>query len=87
MGDELIPLNTISNVITALIFGVGAFSCVLLLVAICFCVIMLRKKTLKKESKVAQHMAAVCQQEEQRPHYEEIPMQNYPIYHTIDNTA
>ena len=28
-------------------------------------------------------MAAVSQPEEQGPHYEEIPMQNYPIYHTV----
>ena len=79
MGDELIPLNSISTVITALISGVGGFSCILLLAAICYCVIMLSKKTLKKESKVSRHTAAVSKQEEQGPHYEEIPMQNYPI--------
>ena len=83
MGDELRPINTITTVITALVFGVGAFSCVLLLASICFCVIMLRKKAPKKESKGSEHMAAVSQPEEQHPHYEEIPMQNYPIYHTI----
>ena len=83
VDDELRPLNSITTVITALIFGVGAFSCVLLLAAICFCVIMLRKKSLKKESQVSRHMAAVSKQDEQHPHYEEIPMQNYPIYHTI----
>ena len=82
VGDELIPLNTISTVITALISGVGGFSCILLLAVICYCVIML-KKTLNKESKVSRNMAAVSKQEEQGPHYEEIPMQNYPIYHTI----
>ena len=84
VDDELHPLNTITTVITALVFGVGGFSCVLLLATICFCVITLRKKTLKKESKVSQYMAAASQQAEQRPHYEEIPMQNYPIYHTIE---
>ena len=83
MGDELIPLNTISTVITALISGVGGFSCILLLAAICYCVIMMRKKTLRKESKVSQHKTAVSKEEEQGPHYEEIPMQNYPIYHTL----
>ena len=85
MGDELRPTNSITTVITALIFGVGAFSCILLLASICFYVIMLRKKTLKNKSKVSQHndMAAVSQPEQQHPHYEEISMQNYPIYHTV----
>ena len=83
MGDELRPTNSITTVITALIFGVSAFSCILLLASICFCVIMLMKKTIKKESKGSQHMAAVSQPEEQGPRYEEIPMQNYPIYHTV----
>ena len=83
VDDEVRPFNSITTVITALIFGVGAFSCLLLLAAICFCVIMLRKKTIKKESKGSQHMAAVSQPEEQGPHYEDIPMQNYPIYHTL----
>ena len=60
-----------------------------MLAAICFCVIMLKKKTLK-ESKISQHMAAVSHQEEQLPqceevslkgpHCEEIPVQNYHIY-------
>ena len=84
VDDKSSPFNSITTVITALIFGVGAFSCILLLAAICFCVIMLRKKTLKKESNVSQHMTAVSQQEEQGPCYEEVPMQNYPIYHTLE---
>ena len=84
MGDELRPINTITTVITALVFGVGAFSCVLLLASICFCVIMLRKKTLKQKCKVSKHEAAVSQQEDQGPQHEEIPMQNYPIYHTLE---
>ena len=87
------PLNSITTVITAVTSGVAAFTCILLLTAICFCVIMLRKRTLKKESKSLQHRSAtVSKQEEQGPHYEEIALQcphyeeiqvqNYHIYHT-----
>ena len=36
MGDELRPTNAITTVITALIFGVGAFSCILLLASYLF---------------------------------------------------
>ena len=36
MGDELRPTNTITTVITTLIFGVGAFSCILLLASYLF---------------------------------------------------
>ena len=63
------------------------FSCVLMLAAICFCVIMLRKKILKQKCKVSKHEAAVSQQEGQGPWYKEIPMQNYPIYHTLEPIA
>ena len=63
------PLNSISTVITAITSGVAAFACILLLAAICFCVIMLRKRTLKKESKGLQHRTTVSKQEEQGPHY------------------
>ena len=69
----------------------------LLLAAICFCVIMLRKRILKKESKGLQHMTTVSKQEEQgphyeeialqHPHYEEIQVQNYHIYHTLEPNA
>ena len=59
-------LNTITTVITAITFGVAAFTCIVLLAAICFCVITLRKRTLKKES--------MTEQKEQGPHYEEIPL-------------
>ena len=89
------PLNNITTIIIS--SGVGAFTCILLLAAICFCVIMLRKRTPKKESKVSQHMAVVCKQEEQGPryeeislkgpHYEEVPVQNYHIYHTLEPPA
>ena len=58
---------------------------------------MLRKKTLKKESKVLQHMTAVSKQEEQGPryeeislkgpHYEEISVQNNHVYHTLEPPA
>ena len=41
------PLYSITVVITAVTFGMAVFSCVLLLAAICYCVIMMRKKTLK----------------------------------------
>ena len=78
------PLYSSTVVITAVTFGMAVYSCVLLLAAICFCVIMMRKKTLKKKSGVSQHMAAVSQQEEQGPQYGEIPMQNYPFYHTLE---
>ena len=64
----------------------AVFSCVLLLAAICFCVIML-KKALKQKYKVSKHEAAVSQQEDQGPRYEEIPMQNYPIYYTLEPPA
>ena len=67
------PLNSISTVITAVTSGVAV---ILLLAAICFCVIMLRKRTLKKESKSLQHRSAtVSKQEEQGPQYEEIALQ------------
>ena len=88
------PLNSISTVITAVTSGVAAFTCILLLTAICFCVIMLRKRTLKKESKGLQHRTTVSKQEEQGPHYEEIALQhphneeiqvqNYHVYHTLE---
>ena len=97
MDDESSPLDSITTVITAISSGVGAFSCVLLLTGISFCVIMLRKRTLKKESKVSQHMTAVSKREEQGPHYEEIslkgphneeiPVQNYHVYHTLEPPA
>ena len=56
------PLQTSNpySVITAITHGVA----VLLLAAICFCVIMLRKKTIKWKCKASKHMAAVSQQEE-----------------------
>ena len=89
------PLNSISTVITAVTSGVAA---ILLLAAICFCVIMLRKRTPKKESKGLQHSSATgSQQEEQGPHYEEIALQhphneeiqvqNYHVYHTLESNA
>ena len=92
------PLNIITTVITAITSGVAAFACILLLAAICFYVIMLRKRTLKKESKGLQHRSAtVSQQEEQGPHYEEIalqhphneeiPVQNNHVYHTLEPNA
>ena len=91
------PLNSINTVITAVTSGVAAFACILLLAAICFCVIMLRKRTLKKESKGLQHRTTVSKQEEpgphyeeialQRPHYEEIEVQNYHAYHTLEPNA
>ena len=91
------PLNSITTVITAVTTGVAAFACILLLAAICFCVIMLRKRTLTKESKVLQHRTTVSKQEEQGPHYEEIalqrphneeiPVQNYHVYHTLEPNA
>ena len=73
-------LYSITVVITAVTFGMAVFSCLLLLAAICFCVIMLRKKTLKQ-------MCTAVSQEDQGPRYEEIPMQNYPIYHTLEPPA
>ena len=91
------PFNSINTVITAVTSGVAAFTCILLLAAICFCVIMLRKRTLKKESKGLQHMTTVSKQEEQgpyceeialqHPHNEEIQAQNYHIYHTLEPNA
>ena len=64
---------------------------------------MLRKRTLKKESEVSQHMTAGSIQEEQeeislkglhyeeipvqRPHCEEVPVQNYHVYHTLEPPA
>ena len=91
------PLNIITTVITAVTSGVAVFACILLLSAICFCVIMLRKRTLKKESKVLQHRTTVSKQEGQgphyeeiilqRPHYEEIQVQNYHFYHTLEPNA
>ena len=88
------PLNSITTAVTS---GVAAFACILLITAICFCVIMLRKRTLKKESKVLQHRTTVSKQEGQgphyeeialqRPHYEEIQVQNYHIYYTLEPDA
>ena len=73
------------------------FSCVLLLAAICYCVIMLTKSKHKKESKFSESVATGSQQEDQHPHYEEIslqglhneehPMQNYPHYYTVEDIA
>ena len=93
MDDESSPLTI---VITAISSGVGAFTCILLLTGICFC-IMFRKRTLNKESKVLQHMTAVSKQEEQGPryeeislkgpHYEEISVQNNHVYHTLEPPA
>ena len=89
MDDESSPLIIISS-------GVGAFTCILLLAAICFC-IMLRKRTPKIESKVSPHVTAVSKPENQGPHYEEISlkvphyeeiqMQNYHIYYTLEPPA
>ena len=98
VGEPSPPLNSITTVITAVTSGVAAFACILLLAAICFCVIMLRKRTLKKESKGLQHSSATgSQQEEQGPHYEEIALQhphneeiqvqNYHVYHTLEPDA
>ena len=94
VGESSPPLNSITTVITAVTSGVAA---ILLLAAICFCVIMLRKRTLKKESKVLQHRTTVSKQEGQgphyeeiilqRPHYEEIQVQNYHIYYTLEPDA
>ena len=91
------PLNNVTTVITGVTSGVAAFACSVLLSAICFCVIMLRKRTLKKKSKGLQHRTTVSKQEEQgphyeeialqRPHYEEIPVQNYHVYHTLEPNA
>ena len=96
MDDESSPLNSITTVITAISSGVGVFTCILLLTGICFC-IMLRKRTLRKESKDSQHMTAVSKQEEQGPHYEEVSlkvpqyeevsMQNNHVYHTLEPPA
>ena len=54
---------------------------------------MLRKRTLRKESKDSQHMTAVSKQEEQGPRYEEVSLkvpqyeeilvQNNHVYHTL----
>ena len=90
------PLNNITTVITAITSGVVAFACILLLTAICFCVIVLRKRTLK-EGKGLRHRTTVSKQEEQgphyeeialqHPHYEEIQVQNYHVYHTLEPNA
>ena len=96
MDDESSsPLNSITTVITAVTSGVAAFTCILLLAGICFCVIMLRKRTPKKESKGLQHRSATgSQQEEQGPHYEEIALRRphyeeipVHIYHTLEPNA
>lgn len=72
------------------------FSCGLLLAAVCYCVIMLTKSKHKKESKVSECVAPVSQQEDQRPHYEEIPLQaphheelpmQNPHYYMIEDIA
>ena len=91
------PLNSINTVITAVTSGVAAFACILLLTAICFCVIMLRKRTLKKRKGLQHRSATVSNQEEQGPHYEEIALQhphneeiqvqNYHVYHTLEPNA
>ena len=47
---------------------------------------MLKKKALKQKCNVSKHEAAVSQ-EDQGPQYEEIPMQNYPIYRTLEPPA
>ena len=90
-------MYTITTVITALTSGVAVFGCVLLLAAVCYCVIMLAKSKHKKESKVSECVTTVSQQADQQPHYEEIPlqaphheelpMQNYPHYYTVDDIA
>ena len=95
--ESIDEFSSISTVITAVTSGVAAFACILLLAAICFCVIMLRKRTLKKESKGLQHRTTVSKQEEQgphyeeialqHPHYEEIQVQNYHVYHTLEPNA
>ena len=100
VDDESSP--PITTVTIAIASGVGAFTCILLLTVICFC-IMLRKRTLKKESKVSQHMTAGSEQEEQEdislkglhyeeipvqhPHCEEVSVQNYHVYHTLEPPA
>ena len=94
VDDESSPLNSITTIIIA--SGVGAFTCILLLTGVCFC-IMLRKRTLKQESKVSQCMTAVSKQEEQGPHYEEVSLkvpqyeeilvQNNHVYHTLEPPA
>ena len=91
VDDESSPLNSITTIIIST--GVGAFTCILLLAAICFC-IMLRKRTPRKESKDSQHMTAVSKPEEQGPryeevslkvpHHEEILVQNNRVYHTLE---
>ena len=60
-------------------------------------IIMLRKRTLKKESKVSQHMTAVSKQEKpgpryeeislKGPHYEEISVENNHVYYTLEPPA
>ena len=79
MDDESSPLNSITTIIIS--SGVGAFTCILLLTGICFC-IMLRKRRLKRESKVSQHMTAGSKQEQQGPRYEEISLK-VPHYEQI----
>ena len=73
----------------------AVFGCVLLLAAVCYCVIMLAKSKHKKERKFQN--APISQQGDQQPHYEEIPLQgphheelpvqNYPHYYTVDDIA
>ena len=58
---------------------------------------MLRKRTLKKESKGLQHMTAISKQEEQGPRYEEVSLkgphceevsvQNNHVYRTLEPPA
>ena len=61
------PIDTtgITTVITALTSGVAVFGCVLLLAAVCYCVIMVTKSKHKKENKVSECVAPVSLQEDQ----------------------
>ena len=90
------PTNTITTVITALTSGVAVFGCGLLLAAVCYCVIMVIKSKHKQESKVSECVTTVSQQEDQQPHYEEIPLQaphreelpmQNPHYYMVEDIA
>ena len=93
VGESSPLLNSITTVITAVTSGVAA--CILLLAAICFSIIMLRKRTPKKESKGLQNRSVTGSQlEEQGPHYEEIALRRphyeeipVHIYHTLEPNA
>ena len=71
----------------------AVFGCGLLVAAVCYCVIMLAKSKHKKESKVSEcsrfsTSGPTATQEEiplQGPHHEELPVQNYPHYYTVDD--